>query len=193
MGFGGNVARFLPAAQGSANRHSRQSAAAGNRRITQFPIPVDARACCRCAAGINRPGHFAGLVNQPETVTGKTVHVRIKYRYRGGGGDHGINRTAALAQHLKADLGGLMMGGGKSNLRRSRMWLGGKNHKPTCAICRCVLLPSCTASARSARSIPCCPSNEPPAGAPSTVSTGKGTFGKPANPAGAVRPISWLR
>jgi len=61
-----------------------------------------------------------GVVDQPERIAADRRHVRIEHRQHGAGGERGIDRRAAGAQHVDAGRGGERMGRGHQAVRRQR-------------------------------------------------------------------------
>ncbi len=57
-------------------------------------------------------------MDQPETVTTQTVHMRIRHRNRRGRCHHRFNRGTTVLQDLHTGFGSLKMRGGKSELLR---------------------------------------------------------------------------
>ena len=65
----------------------------------------------RRAGGLNAHWCLAGDGNGPEAIAADAVHMGIGYGNRGGGGDHGFDGVAAIAQNGERRLGGERMRG----------------------------------------------------------------------------------
>jgi hypothetical protein len=74
-------------------------------------IEIGRGGCGGGPAGVDAGRRPARLRDQPEAVAADAVHVGIDHGDGRGGGDHGFDGVAALAQHGQPCLGGQMMGG----------------------------------------------------------------------------------
>ena len=103
--------RHGPARDGAGHRErAGQHAAIGHLVEAALGEGVDGAARCRAAAAVDvAHGLRAGIVDQPEGIAADPGHVRIEDREGGAGGDRGIDRRAARAQHFRTGLRGQRM------------------------------------------------------------------------------------
>ena len=74
-------------------------------------IELGGRQRSRRTTGVDGDWRFAGLMDEPETITPDGIHMRVHHGNGGSSRHHGFNRVTALPQDVSAGLRRQMVGG----------------------------------------------------------------------------------